>query len=150
MGKRITFKASNPCDYPSLFKSTMNAMRETLGNFKVIKMRQSTWGLNVKVTVELQDSTTDSEPKTEYTTTKKTTTQNIKTVYQIMWRGRDADTNIWDDYTYSDTDVYANEQMANLAVRKLNDKYPPYPDEEAGDMCMYYVRPLTVLYTPRD
>ena len=61
-------------------------------------------------------------------------------IYIIMWRGRDVETGVWDDYPCFSQGYYTDYNTAQAVVDELNNTDPREYDAEADDMETYVVQ----------
>lgn len=67
-----------------------------------------------------------------------------KIVYIIVWRGRDRNTDAWDDYPLSNRGVFTSKQLAEKERSYLEKLYPPQYDDEADEYEMFFIQEIPV------
>lgn len=60
-------------------------------------------------------------------------------IYIIMWRGRDSESEIWDDYPCFNCGFFTEKDKAEQFVIDLNNQEPAEYDEDAQETSGYYV-----------
>lgn len=60
-------------------------------------------------------------------------------IYLIIWRGRDSDSGVWDDYVCWDYGFFDNHMDCEKVVNELNKTSGEY-DSDAEDYEKYYVK----------
>lgn len=65
-------------------------------------------------------------------------------IYIIVYRGRDCDTEIWDDWPMLDYGAFKNKQAAARIVEELTLRSEFEYDEEADDTPCYYVKYIPI------